>query len=145
MEHMEIEILNYTDMFFIKRYALGFSIDQIINELSIKNNSSFFERKREIKRKLGIVNDLNIIDKAYNIGLFVVDNYFLKNTNHIAFGVAYNLYLDREYNQISENNLSDLYSETLKILEEIIEKNEMKNKFLTKENQIKSNMLLSAC
>ena len=114
MEHMEIEILNYTDMFFIKRYALGFSIDQIINELSIKNNSSFFERKREIKRKLGIVNDLNIIDKAYNIGLFVVDNYFLKNTNHIAFGVAYNLYLDREYNQISENNLSDLYSETLK-------------------------------
>ena len=120
---MQVELLTYTEMLFIKKYSYGMFFNEIKRELCIINDYEFAKMKDEVKLKLSIVNDLELINKAFNIGLLVVDDFILKNINHISFGIAYNLYLENEKKQLSIDNLQYLYVKVYNIYLKIIKIN----------------------
>jgi hypothetical protein len=105
---MQVELLTENDLFFIKKYASGVFFNKIKSDLNITSYEEFYNEKTAIKLKLGITNDLDLIQEAFNIGVLVVDKFILKNINDIVFGVAYNLYMDGERLQFKED-LQDLY------------------------------------
>jgi hypothetical protein len=106
---MKIELLTEKDMFFIKKMALGVVSNEIMCDLCIKSNEEFYKTKANIKLKLGIVNDLDFVEKAFNMGLLVVDNFILKNMSDIVFAVAYNMYTDAERLN-TDDDLQRLYN-----------------------------------
>tara|TARA_R110000868_G_scaffold410746_2_gene700085 strand:+ start:606 stop:941 length:336 start_codon:yes stop_codon:yes gene_type:complete len=96
-------------MCFIKKYASGISIDQIKTDLNIEHHEDFFKSKDIVKLKLGIIDDIDLIKEAFNLGLLVVDDFILKNIYHIVFGMAYNMYLDNIKNKTTVDGLQNIY------------------------------------
>nr|WP_321411307.1 hypothetical protein [uncultured Allomuricauda sp.] len=106
---MQAKPLTHIEIFFLKKYASGIPIDEIKKDLNIESNEDFILKKEVIKLKLDITNDLDLINKAFDLGLLVVDDHILKNINHIVFGIAYNVYIYSKRNKNSQKSLSNLY------------------------------------
>ena len=106
---IKIELLTEKDMFFIKKKALGIFFNNIKTDLCINSNEEYYDIKTEVRLKLGITNDLGFIQEAFNIGLLVVDNFIIKNLDHIVFGIAYNIYVDNHERLGDSEHLHSLY------------------------------------
>lgn len=100
--------LTYSEMCLLKKYVFGNSVDEIKTDLCLESHEEFFLKKEAIKSKLDISNDLNLIEEAFKMGLLVVDDYILKNINHIAFGMAYNIYI-LKHSKILIDDLHNIY------------------------------------
>ena len=112
---------NKKELRFIKKYAYGVNKQEIIRDLFKDTYNNYDVLKYDIKSKLKEECDIGMILKSYKMELFHIDDYFLIHQQHIAFGTAYNVYLDRRKNtDICHMTLKELYVKVLRCHVEMI-------------------------
>lgn len=113
---MEIKF-NTKELLFIKKYAYGINSDVIKNKICMGCDDKFMALKQEFKMKLNVDCEIQMIQKSYSNNLYNIDNYFLINQQHIAFGIAYNVYLSTKDNPVYSYNmtLKELYVKVLRV------------------------------
>ena len=88
--------------------------------------------ENNLKIKLKVDCDVDMILKAYHLQLFDIDDYFIRHEQHIAFGTAYNTYMDMADNSIQCHvSLKELYIKVLRIHVQIIKNYKSNIKSLT--------------
>ncbi|MDO5978121.1 hypothetical protein [Flavivirga spongiicola] len=107
---------NTKELLFIKKYAYGINSEAIKDKICLGCDDMFMALKQEFKMKLNVDCDIQMIQRSYNNNLFDIDNYFLMNQQHIAFGTAYNVYVSTKDNPVYCYNmtLKELYVKVLR-------------------------------
>jgi len=118
---MEIDKLNLKQLFFIRKLANGVPYNIIKEELCDNSNFKILKLKNEVKVKLKAKDDIDLIKKIINSKVIEINEYFIKNQSHIAFGIAYNLYIENKGDDNSVcANLKNTYEIILIIFKNLI-------------------------
>jgi len=112
--------------FFIKKYAVGTPFNEIKNELCFDCEYKYLCFQNEIKEKLDIKSDEDLLHEAHKLNIVTVNDYFIANHKHIAFGIAYNLYEKNKDNKFNCGTLEDIYKKILHVNERLIIQSKLK-------------------
>jgi hypothetical protein len=112
-----VNSLGFTEkhMLFIQQYINGVFFNTIKKNLNIKTDEEIISLKEEIKNKLLVVSDLEMIQKACDLELVLIDDFLLKNWRDIAFKTAYNVYIYETNNYLERPDLKLIYIKVLRI------------------------------
>ncbi len=127
-----VRIFNSRELLFIKKYAYGVNKQEIIKDVFMGSYDTYQESKQDFRAKLDVNCDIHMIKRSYEIQLFDIDTYFLEHQQHIAFGTAYNVYMNKASNSDQcYITLKELYVRVLRSHVEIINSYRSKVQSLT--------------